>query len=173
MDRSPFRANFRGMSGIPRFAAAWRRRRGGDGGVGFAVIDRNARSSQIEQYAKGQASDVRIFESIGRRSLTADDALARISEVLKVLGQRPGTKEALVFNGRGVIVASGDPADVGTHDTDPRILWAIDSGRPYAGHERDPGARPARLRVHRPGGDPLRPRAGSRPALRRASRGHT
>ena len=124
MDRSPFRANFRGMSGIPRFAAAWRRRRGGDGGVGFAlrlllgfiatlavievvglaVIDRNARSSQIEQYAKGQASDVRIFESIGRRSLTADDALARISEVLKVLGQRPGTKEALVFNGRGAIV---------------------------------------------------------------------
>jgi len=62
------------MSGIPRFAAAWRRRRGGDGGVGFAlrlllgfivtlaviefvgfaVIDRNARSGQIEQYAKAR-----------------------------------------------------------------------------------------------------------------------
>jgi diguanylate cyclase (GGDEF)-like protein len=158
MDRSPFGANFRGVPGIPRIAAAWRRRRGGDGGVGFAlrllfgfivtlavvevvgfaVIDRNARSSQIEQYAKGQASDVRIFESIGRRSLTADDALARIGEVLKVLGQRPGTKEALVFNGRGVIVASGNAEDMGTQDTDPRILRVIDTARAYAGHEGDP-----------------------------------
>src|SRR4029079_11289908 len=158
MDRSPFRANFRGMSGTPGFAAAWRRRRGGDGGVGFAlrlvcgfvgtlavialvsyaVIDRNAQSSQIEQYAKGQRSDVRIFESIGRRSATSGAAFVKIGEVLKVLGERPGTMEATVLDDRGDIVASGNPAEIGTHDAEPRIAGVIASGHAYAGHEGDP-----------------------------------
>ena len=89
--------------------------------VGVTIIDRNSRSSQIAQYAAMQRSDVRIFEAIGRRSLTTDAALRKIAAVLKVLGQRPGTLEAQVLDGRSTIVASGDPKIIGTLDTDPRI----------------------------------------------------
>src|SRR6185436_19193209 len=104
----------------------------------YAVIDRNAQSSQIEQYANGQRSDVRIFESIGRRSATSGAAFVKIGEVLKVLGERPGTMEATFFDDRGDIVASGNPAEIGTHDADPRITGVIASGHAYAGHEGDP-----------------------------------
>jgi len=106
--------------------------------VGMTIIDRNSRSSQIAQYAAMQRSDVRIFESIGRRSLTTDAALHRIAAVLKVLGQRPGTLEAQVVNGRSTIVASGHPALIGKVDTDPRIGLAIAAGRTFAGREGDP-----------------------------------
>jgi diguanylate cyclase (GGDEF)-like protein len=105
--------------------------------VGMTIIDRNSRSGQIAQYAAMQRSDVRIFESIGRRSLTTDAALRRIAAVLKVLGQRPGTIEAQVLNGRSTVVASGDPALIGKLDTDPRIGLAIASGRTFAGREGD------------------------------------
>jgi diguanylate cyclase (GGDEF)-like protein len=153
------------MPVLPKLAAAvvrarrrLRRRRAGDVGLGIAlrllvgflvtlalveivgatIIDRNARSSQIAQYAAMQRSDVRIFEAIGRRSLTTDAALRKIANVLKVLGQRPGTLETQVINGRSTIVASGDAGTVGMLDTDPRIGIAIHSGRGYAGHEGAP-----------------------------------
>ena len=43
--------------------------------VGFVIIDRNARSSQIAQYSAMQQSDVKIFETIGRRSMTTASIL--------------------------------------------------------------------------------------------------
>ena len=124
--------------------------------VGFVIIDRNARSSQIAQYSAMQQSDVKIFETIGRRSLTTASALIKIDAVLDVLAKRPGTLEAKVFDEHGGILASGDPGVIGTIDTDPRIADVIRTGDAYAGHEGDPKPRPARLRVHRPGGAPDR-----------------
>jgi len=106
--------------------------------VGFAVIDRNARRSQIAQYVAMQRSDVTIFESIARRSPTAGAALVKIGSVLDVLGKRPGTLEAKIFDRDGVVAASGDPRPIGTRDTDPRIPAVIRSGTAYAGHEGDP-----------------------------------
>jgi diguanylate cyclase (GGDEF)-like protein len=160
------RAISRGVSALPKYAKpvvrAWPRRSpshpAADGGlsfalrlllgfivtlalvdvVGFAVIDRNARSSQIAQYSAMQRSDVRIFESIGRRSLTTSSALIKIDSVLDVLGKRPGTLEAQVFDEHGLIVASGDQTAIGTSDTDPRIVNVIRTGHAYTGHEGDP-----------------------------------
>ena len=106
--------------------------------VGFTVIDRNARSSQIAQYAAMQRSDVTIFESIARRSPTTGAALVKIGSVLDVLGRRPGTLKAEIFDGDGVVVASGDPRPIGTRDADPRIPAVVRSGVAYAGHEGDP-----------------------------------
>ena len=106
--------------------------------VGVTIIDRNSRSSQIAQYAAMQRSDVRIFEAIGRRSLTTDAALRKIAAVLKVLGQRPGTLEAQVLDGRSTIVASGDPKIIGTLDTDPRMGMAVAAGSPTFPEPRSP-----------------------------------
>jgi hypothetical protein len=106
--------------------------------VGVTIIDRNSRSNQIAQYTAMQRSDVRIFEAIGRRSLTTDGALRKIAAVLEVFGQRPGTIEAQVLNGRSTIVASGDAGVIGTVDADPRIGIAVATGRTYAGPEGDP-----------------------------------
>ena len=106
--------------------------------VGFVIIDRNARSSQIAQYSAMQQSDVQIFETIGRRSLTTASALIKIDAVLDVLAKRPGTLEAKVFDEHGGILASGDPGVIGTIDTDPRIADVIRTGDAYAGHEGNP-----------------------------------
>jgi hypothetical protein len=79
--------------------------------VGVTIVDRNSRSGQIAQYAAMQRTDVRIFESIGRRSLTTDVALRKIAAVLKVLGQRPGPLEAQVQIDRAIVAASAtEPA---------------------------------------------------------------
>jgi diguanylate cyclase (GGDEF)-like protein len=110
--------------------------------VGFVIIDRNARSSQIAQYSAMQRSDVKIFETIGRRSLTTASALIKIDAVLDVLAKRPGTLEAKVFDEHGGILASGDPGVIGTIDTDPRIANVIRTGDAYAGHEGDPNLDP-------------------------------
>ncbi len=156
----------RGVSALPKSAKAvvrvrLRRRassRAGDGGlsfalrllfgfivtlavveiVGFTVINRNARSSQVAQYAAMQRSDVKIFESISRHSLTTASALVKIDSVLAVLGKRPGTLEAQVLDENGEIVASDDHGAIGTRDTDPRIVHVLRTGRAYAGHEGDP-----------------------------------
>jgi diguanylate cyclase (GGDEF)-like protein len=85
-----------------------------------------------------QRSDVKIFETIGRRSLTTASALIKIDAVLDVLAKRPGTLEANVFDEHGGILASGDPGVIGTIDTDPRIADVIRTGDAYAGHEGDP-----------------------------------
>jgi diguanylate cyclase (GGDEF)-like protein len=106
--------------------------------VGFTIIDRNARRSQIAQYAAMQRSDVRIFESISRNSMTTASALVKIDSVLTVLGKRPGTTEAELFDENGEIVASDDHSAVGTRDPDPRVLSAARTSRQYAGHEGDP-----------------------------------
>jgi hypothetical protein len=106
------------------------------------IIDRNARSSQIAQYSAMQQSDVKIFETIGRRSLTTASALIKIDAVLDVLAKRPGTLEAKVFDEHGGILASGDPGVIGTIDTDPRIANVIRTGDAYAGHEGDPNLDP-------------------------------
>jgi len=113
--------------------------------VGFVIIDRNARSSQIAQYSAMQQSDVRIFETIGRRSLTTASALIKIDAVLDVLAKRPGTLEAKVFDEHGGILASGDPGVIGTIDTDPRIANVIRTGDAYAGHEGNPNLDQRRL----------------------------
>jgi diguanylate cyclase (GGDEF)-like protein len=110
--------------------------------VGFTIIDRNARSSQIAQYAAMQRSDVRIFESISRHSLTTASALVKIDSVLAVLGKRPGTLEAQLFDENGVIVASDDHRAIGTRDTDPRVAKVARNTRAYAGHEADPNRDP-------------------------------
>lgn len=106
--------------------------------VGLTIIGRNAQSSQIEQYAAMQRSDVRMFESIGRHSLTTASALIEIDSVLDVLAKRPGTIEAQVFDEQGVILASGEAGVIGTRDGDPRIAAVIRTGDAYAGHEGDP-----------------------------------
>ena len=89
-----------------------------------------------------QQSDVKIFETIGRRSLTTASALIKIDAVLDVLAKRPGTLEAKVFDEHGGILASGDPGVIGTIDTDPRIANVIRTGDAYAGHEGDPNLDP-------------------------------
>ena len=106
--------------------------------VGFVIIDRNARSSQIAQYSAMQQSDVKIFETIGRRSMTTASALIKIDAVLDVLAKRPGTLEAKVFDEHGGILASVDPGVIGRIDTDPRIANVIRTGDAYAGHEGNP-----------------------------------
>jgi diguanylate cyclase (GGDEF)-like protein len=110
--------------------------------VGFTIIDRNARSSQVAQYAAMQRSDVRIFESISRHSLTTASALVKIDSVLAVLGKRPGTLEAQLFDENGVIVAADDHRAIGTRDTDPRVAKVARNRRAYAGHEADPNLDP-------------------------------
>jgi diguanylate cyclase (GGDEF)-like protein len=158
-------SEYRGVSVLPRSPSAVvrasRRRlsaHGGDGGLGFAlrllagfvltlglvqfvgiaIIDRNASGSQIQQYAAMQRSDVRIFERLGRSSLTTQAALRQIGEVLRVLGERPGTLEAQLLDASGVVIASGTPGTLGTVDTDPRITRVIVTNHAYVGHEGDP-----------------------------------
>jgi hypothetical protein len=104
----------------------------------LTIIDRNARSSEISHYAAMQRSDVRHFESIGRHSLTTAADLIKIDGVLDVLALRPDTLEVHVFDGDGVILASGDNCVVGARDTDPRIGMVIGSHEAYAGHKGDP-----------------------------------
>jgi hypothetical protein len=136
--------------------------------VGFTIIDRNARSSQIAQYAAMQRSDVRIFESISRHSLTTASALVKIDSVLAVLGKRPGTLEAQLFDENGVIVASDDHRAIGTRDTDPRVAKVARNTRAYAGHEADPNRDPRDFEfiapVEREPGTHTRPRTTTRPS---------
>lgn len=106
--------------------------------VGLAIIDRSARNNQIAQYAAVQRSDVHIFEGIAHDSIDTAGAIREIGEVLRVLGQRPGTTHAQLFDRNGTVLVSDDGLSVGFRDMDPRIETAIATDRPYAGHEGDP-----------------------------------
>lgn len=108
------------------------------GVVGYALIVRELRSSQINRYAAEQRTDVAVFEAKGRRAPTPAGAIRQIDEVLDAIAQRPGTLEALLIDRDGLVVAAGDGRIVGLRDMDERVEGALRRGRSYAGHESDP-----------------------------------
>jgi hypothetical protein len=103
------------------------------------VLTDQLKHRQIADYARTQQADVKSFEAIGREFRDPKIAVREVAEVLKAIGKRPGTLEALLIDSRRVIRASGtDGSAVGTRDSDERIDAAIERGRTHAGHEADP-----------------------------------
>ena len=106
--------------------------------VGYVLIVRELRSSQVGRYAQEQQADVRVFEAKSREVATEDEAIASVAAVIEAIAQRPGTLEALLVDRRGVVVAAGAGGRVGRRDVDERIDAALRRGERYAGHEGDP-----------------------------------
>jgi diguanylate cyclase (GGDEF)-like protein len=109
------------------------------GVVGYLLMDRELRGSQVETQADVQRADVRTFELKGAEEPTIALAIREIDEVMDAIAERPGTLEALLVNERRVVVAAGDDSLVGEHETDPRIEAALVEGAEYAGRELDAG----------------------------------
>jgi diguanylate cyclase (GGDEF)-like protein len=108
------------------------------GGMGFVLLERNLGQRQIIDYAASQRADAKAFEHEGTRATTTADGLADITRLLQGIEERPGTKEALLIDGRHVVRAAGNERLVGSTDTDTRIAAALQGGASYAGHEGDP-----------------------------------
>ena len=106
--------------------------------VGYTLIVRELRSSQIGRYAQEQQADVRVFEAKGRDAASGGEAILSVGALIETIAQRPGTLEALLIDGRGVVVAAGAGGRIGSADDDERIEAALRRGEHYAGHEGDP-----------------------------------
>jgi diguanylate cyclase (GGDEF)-like protein len=105
------------------------------GVVGYAIMDGQLRSSQIERYAEAQRTDARTFEIVAATSASHQQAIARIDQVLDALARRDGTLETMLIDPSGVIRASGNEDIVGKRDMDQRIAAALIHGASYAGQE--------------------------------------
>jgi diguanylate cyclase (GGDEF)-like protein len=111
------------------------------GVVGDLAITNQLHHGQIDSYATAQRADVQSFAAIGRRHPQSVAAVREVGEVLKAIGHRPGTLEALLIDSNNVVRASGvNPAVVGSRDSDPRINAALRRGVFYAGREANPRA---------------------------------
>jgi diguanylate cyclase (GGDEF)-like protein len=108
------------------------------GAVGYFVISKEMRRSQIARYATMHDANASALEAIGRGHRSASDRLHEMNAILRAVALRPGTLETLLIDERNVIRASGSaPELVGTRDSDPRIDAALRSGERYAGREAD------------------------------------
>jgi diguanylate cyclase (GGDEF)-like protein len=105
------------------------------GVVGYVLMARQLRQSQVADYAREQRADVRGFEVIGRRhGATLAATVAAIDARLDGIALRPGTLETLLIDPNSVVVASGNVDDlVGRRDSDAQIAAALDHGTSYAG----------------------------------------
>ena len=108
------------------------------GTVGYFVMSKEMRRSQIARYATMHDADASALEAIGRSQESASDRLHEMNAIVTAVDRRPGTLETLLIDERNVIRASGTaPELVGTRDSDPRIDAALRSGKRYAGREGD------------------------------------
>jgi diguanylate cyclase (GGDEF)-like protein len=113
------------------------------GAVGYLLLADQLRSNQIASYASEHRTDVRNIERIGRRDTTTLHALTAIDDLLAGVGERPGTQETRLINGKSVIIAAGDDPSVnGRRDSDMRISRALQNGASYAGLEAGASADP-------------------------------
>jgi diguanylate cyclase (GGDEF)-like protein len=108
----------------------------------YLLLEHNLAQRQITEYAAAQRADARAFEGVGDRATSASDGTRDIGGLLKGVARRPGTREALLINRQGVIVAASDDALVGTTDSDPRLRATLEHRTPYAGREADPAKNP-------------------------------
>ena len=108
------------------------------GVLGYAFMNRELRSSQIDQFAASQRADAATFELFGTTSTTHAGAISRIDQALYMIARRPGTLETLLIDRSGIVRASGEYGVVGARDMDARIAAALRQGRSYAGLEADP-----------------------------------
>jgi diguanylate cyclase (GGDEF)-like protein len=105
--------------------------------MGSVLMGRQLRSSQLDNYASSVRADARSIEAIGRTH-TGADVPPDVQRLMRSIGQRPGTLEALLIDQGSVVRASGTPVAGGARDSDPRIVAALRDGTSYAGHEADP-----------------------------------
>jgi diguanylate cyclase (GGDEF)-like protein len=92
---------------------------------------------QIETYASAHRADA---ESLSNTEGSPDAALAKVDQLLRAIGRRPGIREAFLIDKRHVVQSADDPLSIGRHDTDSRIEAAFLHGRSYAGSDTEPGA---------------------------------
>ena len=110
------------------------------GVVGYQLILRELRTSQIERYATIQRADAISFRAIAANAGSGETAIGEIDEFIDVIAKRPGTLETLLIDQRGVVVATGNDRLLGTSDLDPQIEGALGWGHEYAGRQADPTA---------------------------------
>lgn len=108
----------------------------------YLLLEHNLAQRQVTEYAAAQRADARAFEDVGGRATSASDDTRDIRGLLKGVARRPGTRQALLINRQGVIVAASDDALVGTRDSDPRLRATLEHRTPYAGREADPARNP-------------------------------
>jgi diguanylate cyclase (GGDEF)-like protein len=108
------------------------------GVVTYLLIAHQLESDLVHRHVSEQQSDARTFEAIAARSPSGDETIRRIGVILEAIGNRPGTREALLIDSSRIVRASRNGDAVGGRDTDARIDAALDEGRSYAGHEADP-----------------------------------
>ena len=94
---------------------------------------------QIADYAAIQGADAQGFENYGADGANTVGAIAQIDHSLSAVVQRPGILEAVLIDQQHVVKAAGYRRLVGTSDVDSRIAGVLEHGRPYTGHEVDPG----------------------------------
>jgi diguanylate cyclase (GGDEF)-like protein len=109
------------------------------GVTSYVLLERDLAQLQISEYAEGQRADAKAFEYEGTRASNRADGIGDIDRLLAGVGQRPGTLEVLLIDGKHVITATGNGALVGSTDVEPRIDAALEHGSSYAGREPDPG----------------------------------
>ncbi len=108
------------------------------GTVGYLALERTLAQRQITDYASSQLADAKAFEDVDKRAISMRDELSDIDRLLDGIAQRPGTREAMLIDGRHVIRAGAGSAVIGHIDTDPQIEAALEHGHTHAGRESDP-----------------------------------
>jgi diguanylate cyclase (GGDEF)-like protein len=108
------------------------------GTTALVLLDRTLAHRQITNYASLQTADAKGFENEGADTASAVGAIGHIDQLLSVVAQRPGVREASLIDRRWVIRAAGYRALIGTKDVDLQIAAALEHGRSYAGRESDP-----------------------------------
>jgi diguanylate cyclase (GGDEF)-like protein len=104
----------------------------------YVFMERDLAHQQITDYAAIQRSDARSFEALGTLAANPIDPIPDINRLLDTVGTRPGTREAILVDSRGVIMAASRDALVGTTERDLRVVAALEHGTSYAGRETDP-----------------------------------
>jgi diguanylate cyclase (GGDEF)-like protein len=104
----------------------------------YVFLERTLAQRQITDYAAVQRSDARAFEILGSSAADTTGPIPDIDRLLDSVETRPGTRDAVLIDSRGVIRASSHDAQVGTPEDDPRVIAALRHGTSYAGHETDP-----------------------------------
>jgi diguanylate cyclase (GGDEF)-like protein len=107
------------------------------GVTGFLLLEHKLAHRQIADFALAQRTDAEAFEQGSSRATTKAAAIAKIDSFIDSVGRRPGTREVLLIDWRGTIVASNHEQLVGTHDSDRAIDSALRRGTFYAGREND------------------------------------
>lgn len=104
---------------------------------GYVAMFDELEHHQTETYASAHRADA---ESLTSTEGSPAAALAKVDQLLRAIGRRPGIREAFLIDERHIVQSADDPLSIGRFDKDARIDAALLHGASYAGPDNEPGA---------------------------------